>query len=101
MFRLSRVVLLHLAGTLVLCAGPLDNWTVRDSGVSANLWDIAYANNTFVVVGDQGTILTSEDVIEGVTKVLVSFSAENCYDRKIVATLCYGRSRFFTVGCGA
>lgn len=36
-------------------------WTKRASGVKADLRDVAYGNNTFVAVGDLGTILTSPD----------------------------------------
>ena len=40
---------------------PLDNWVVRESGTTQWLWSVAFGNNTFVAVGENGTILTSGD----------------------------------------
>lgn len=42
-------------------AGPLDVWHVRSSGVTNALNADAYGNGTFVVVGNEGTLLTSSD----------------------------------------
>ena|SRR5437867_12694095 len=58
---LSCAVLLNGLGILSIDAGPLDNWITRNSGASANLWGIAFGNNSFVAVGDQGTVLASQD----------------------------------------
>ncbi|MFM9954303.1 MAG: immunoglobulin domain-containing protein [Opitutaceae bacterium] len=40
-----------------------ETWQVRPSGVTNNLWSVAYATNQWVAVGEQGTILTSPDGI--------------------------------------
>src|SRR5206468_253532 len=59
----ARGILLSWLCIIAAYGGPLDDWTTRDSGVSADLYGIAHGNNTFVVVGDRGTILTSSDGI--------------------------------------
>lgn len=41
--------------------GPLDRWTSRASGTASMLFEAAYGNNTFVAVGEAGTILTSPE----------------------------------------
>ena len=38
-----------------------ETWQVRPSGVTNNLWSVAYAANQWVTVGEQGTILTSPE----------------------------------------
>ncbi len=45
-------------------AAPIDNWTKRNDGTDYELFAAAYGNNTFVVVGDSGTILSSPDGVE-------------------------------------
>ena len=49
--------------SLFLCssssADPLDNWTQRDSGTRNGLSGICFGNGRFVVVGRDGTILSS------------------------------------------
>jgi photosystem II stability/assembly factor-like uncharacterized protein len=42
-------------------ADPLDNWTPRHSGTSNSLNGITFGNGRFVVVGDNGTILSSSN----------------------------------------
>ena len=39
----------------------LNTWAQRTSGTTNNLNDIVYANNTFIAVGDNGTIVSSTD----------------------------------------
>jgi len=46
---------------LPVFADPLDTWTKRVDGTDQELHATAYGNNTFVVVGDNGTILSSPD----------------------------------------
>ena len=46
--------------TLPAHAGPLDNWTSRTSGAAGYLCGIAYGNNTYVAVG-YNAVLTSTD----------------------------------------
>ncbi|MCX6951137.1 MAG: hypothetical protein NTV51_02985, partial [Verrucomicrobia bacterium] len=54
-----RVVLcLLLAG---LAARAQEQWLARPSGVTVPLWGVAYGAGQWVVVGEQGTILTSSD----------------------------------------
>src|SRR5207249_265835 len=38
-----------------------DIWQPRVSGITNNLWSVAYAANQWVAVGEQGTIVTSPD----------------------------------------
>jgi len=38
-----------------------DNWTQRDSGVNSNLRDVVWGGDLFVVVGDEGVILFSDN----------------------------------------
>src|SRR5207247_2112923 len=64
----ARGILLSWLCIIAAYGGPLDDWTTRDSGVSADLYGIAHGNNTFVVVGDRGTILTSSDGISWVPR---------------------------------
>ncbi len=50
-------------GTLLTSSDSGQNWTVRNSGVSANLYSLAASSASvlFVMVGDAGTVLTSTD----------------------------------------
>ncbi len=60
--RMKTTFMIFL-GMLVLSwcsrAGPLDTWTIQNSGTTNDLNAITYGASTFVVVGDDGTILTS------------------------------------------
>lgn len=50
---------------IISTADPLDNWHWRNPLPQGNwLNGITYGNDTFVTVGDSGTILTSPDGIE-------------------------------------
>lgn len=59
----SALVLLifTLSSARHLCAGPLDNWTTRNSPVTNNLWGVTYGDGKFIAVGDQGTIISSDN----------------------------------------
>lgn len=49
---------------ILLSADPLDNWQMRNPIPQGNsLFAITYGNNTFIAVGDSGTILSSVDSI--------------------------------------
>ncbi len=38
------------------------NWTYRNSGMPAALWDLAFGNNTFVAVGSSGSVRSSDGI---------------------------------------
>lgn len=96
----SRLSYLLLPSLLFLCtifflssssyADPLDNWYVRNYSPGYDLNGVAYGNGTFVVVGDNGVILTSSDganwtpVTSGTTAFLTAVT--------------YGNGRFVAVG---
>ena len=67
-FRISIAIALAFFASQLLAQAP---WVARNSGTTANLWgavDASFASNgngKLVVVGEQGTILTSSD--QGVT----------------------------------
>lgn len=42
-------------------ADYLDNWNVRNSGTTHDLYSVCYGNNKFLAVGDAYRILTSTD----------------------------------------
>ena len=46
---------------ITVAAHAQDFWQLRTSGVTNNLWSVAFAANQWVAVGEQGTILTSPD----------------------------------------
>jgi hypothetical protein len=50
-------------GAATAAADPLDNWNSRTSGSTSDLSRVTYGNNTFVAVGNNGTIVTSPDGI--------------------------------------
>jgi hypothetical protein len=60
-----HVVVLHAViltlTTSMLNSGPLDNWTLQDSGTANALSVVTYGQNQFVAVGLGGTIVTSPD----------------------------------------
>ena len=46
----------------VFASDPLDQWAIRSPLPTGNgIMGISYGNNTFVAVGDSGTILTSSN----------------------------------------
>src|SRR5258708_5671619 len=55
------LVALFALSFAVVGAHAQDLWQARTSGVTNNLWSVAYAANQWVAVGEQGTILTSPD----------------------------------------
>jgi hypothetical protein len=53
--KLRLLSLVALLCALTLAVHAQDTWTARTSGVTVPLWSVAYANNQWVVVGEQGT----------------------------------------------
>jgi len=68
-------------------------WTKRSSGTDAWLTGVAFGNQKFVVVGDNGTILTSSD--GGVTWTRMS-----CPITNQLRGVTYGSGTFVAVGLG-
>lgn len=57
-------LLVHLTGLLVLlsCQGFASGWTVQQSNTLSNLYGVSFVDvNTWVAVGDGGTIVRSTD----------------------------------------
>jgi hypothetical protein len=63
-------------------------WTSRNSGISADLDGVAYGNNMFVAVGEASTVLTSSD---GMTW------SHRAVETKLSAVT-YGTDRFIAIG---
>jgi hypothetical protein len=80
------------AVALVLAArgSPLDNWTGRVSGVTNQLLAVTFANNTFIAVGKQGTILRSTNGADW-TRYTGSIG-EDLYG------VTYGKGKFAAIG---
>jgi hypothetical protein len=74
-------------------ADPLDNWHWRSPlPTGNNLRAITYANNTFVSVGDAGTVISSPD---GVT-----WTTQTCSMSESLSGIAYGNGAFVVVGTG-
>ncbi len=71
-------------------ADPLDRWQQRLSGTGIDLSGVTYGNNTFVVVGKSGTILTSSD--GNTWQPRISGTAVDLY------AVTYGANKFVAVG---
>ncbi len=67
-------------------------WTSRNSGSTANLNGVTYGNDTFVAVGNGGTMLTSPD---GVT-----WTSRNSGSTANLNETTYGNDTFVAVGNG-
>ncbi|MFA5394087.1 MAG: cell wall-binding protein [Candidatus Ratteibacteria bacterium] len=76
---------------LPVFADPLDTWTKRVDGTNQELRAAAYGNSTFVVVGNNGTILSSPDGVTW-TPRNVGIITENFND------VIYQNSLFVAVG---
>lgn len=74
----------------VTVSDPLNTWTQRVSGITANLNDIAYGGGLLVVVGDSGTYQSSSDAITWTGGTL----GNNIYLTGVI----YNGSQFVTVG---
>jgi hypothetical protein len=71
-------------------ANSLDNWDWRNPLPQGNyLWSVTYGNNTFVTVGDGGTILTSPDGITWTSQMGKPYS---------LSAVTYGNNTFVAVG---
>jgi photosystem II stability/assembly factor-like uncharacterized protein len=72
-------------------------WTQRNSGTNYSLMYVAYGNNTFVAVGLNGTILTSQD---GVNWTRRSLKIANRLYRipNELRGVTYGNNTFVAVG---
>ncbi|WP_189032792.1 InlB B-repeat-containing protein, partial [Paenibacillus albidus] len=66
------------------------NWVERDSNTENSLYDVTYGNNTYVAVGEAGTIVTSSD---GVNWTERTSSATNQ-----LWGVAYGNKKFVAVG---
>lgn len=70
--------------------GATDSWTLQTSGSTNNLYGAAFVNNRFIVVGDNGTLLTSDD---GIT-----WNTETSNTANTLRHVAYGASTFVAVG---
>ena len=92
LFKALLLVLVILFPGL-LNADPLDNWTMRNpSPTRNNLNGVTYAGETFVAVGDGGTILTSPDGAAWTHRVSGTSAA--------VEWVTYASGTFVAVGVG-
>jgi len=66
------------------------DWTARTSGTRRWLGSVTYANNTFVAVGDWGTILTSSNG--------VNWTARTWGTGAWLYGVTYGNATFVAVG---
>jgi photosystem II stability/assembly factor-like uncharacterized protein len=89
--RLSLIgVLIFLP--CVLQADPLDHWYWRNLMLGRNTFDaVVYRNGTFVVVGEEGTILTSADGVK--------WTLRNSGTTHRLRGISYGKGTFVAVGC--
>ncbi len=72
---------------------PLAIWTSRDAGRTEDLFDITWSNGTFMVVGQDGTVLKSPDGVNWSSQTL-QVSGES----RDLLGVAYGNNRFVTVG---
>jgi hypothetical protein len=94
--RLWQVVAALATG--IICVGdPLDTWTWRNpSPSSENFQAVAFANGTFVAVGNLGSIVTSTNGTEWTTRSLPDTATELTDHTRF--GIAYGGGRFVTVG---
>jgi hypothetical protein len=71
-------------------AAPLDVWHARNSGVTNAFNADAYGNGTFVVVGNQGTIVTSADA--------VAWASQNSGTANDLNSIVFANGLFVAVG---
>ncbi len=57
----GRYILVGAKGKIIASAGNLQSWSAVISPTADRLDDVIFANNLFVAVGENGTILTSSD----------------------------------------
>jgi hypothetical protein len=84
--------LLSISYATVSNAAPLDNWHPRTSGTTSDLRGIAHGNNTFVAVGNNGTILTSPD--------RTTWTKRTAPTTNHLGGVTYQNSVFFALGAG-
>jgi len=87
---LAGIFLLLLLTAPVAIAAPLDNWHIRNSPIQKQLYDVAYGNNAFVAVGNNGAILTSTDGITWIDRSVSGVSN--------IEGIVYGNNIFVAVG---
>ena len=91
-----RLFLFGLIGLIVMCQGAawadyLDTWHWRNPLPQGHtLLSVAYGNNTFVAVSDNGTILTSSDGI--------AWSKRTSHTARALNSVTYGGGIFVAVG---
>jgi serine/threonine protein kinase len=68
----------------------IKTWHLQHSGTSQDLWGIAWSGSQFVVVGRNGTILTSPN---GIT-----WTAQNSGTNELLASVVWSGSQFVAVG---
>jgi hypothetical protein len=90
-FAIARSIRLLWALLAIVCFlsenGHGQQWTSRNSGISADLNSVAYGNNIFVAVGEAPTILTSAD---GITWAQHGVAAK-------LSGVTYGNDRFIAI----
>jgi hypothetical protein len=62
-FRIVAILLSAMIFGDALSAAGIDEWFLRDSGTTNELFGIAFASNTFVAVGSAGYVARSSDAI--------------------------------------
>src|SRR5436190_17650651 len=65
-FRTIGVLLLALIFRDAVSAAGIDEWFLRESGTTNDLFGIAFASNTFVAVGSAGYVARSADAVSWV-----------------------------------
>lgn len=70
--------------------GATDSWILQTSGSTNNLYGAAFVNNRFIVVGDNGTLLSSSDGI--------SWNQETSNTSNALRHVAYGATNFVAVG---
>jgi hypothetical protein len=79
-----------LLGSWLGKAEPLDNWNTRDSGVTNVLNGVAYGNGVYVVVGNEGIVLSSTNGVNWTKRSSGTVVALN--------SVVYANSLFVVVG---
>src|SRR5579859_7570556 len=89
-FRRHAPIIIALQIAQFCHGDPLDSWSRSESGVQTRLNSVIFANGEFVPVGDNGTILISQDAV----------SWSNCVSgtQEALTGVAYGNNIFTAVG---